>query len=462
MGQHQYLVNLLILAAAAATAAAVFLAVKYIAMARRFKPVLSIDDEVNRVRKELEREKARLTREIEEAKARSAKLGKNYAEAKTVYDRLQHELSMLQEESEDMSFGVYKPHYSFESSEKYKTELDKVYDQKKAAIRNGTAATKVADMAVQRRRQKLMLRAFNGECDAATAKVKWNNVTRMEERIRKAYVAINVLGDYVSITPSYLDLCLAELQLTHEFETKKQEEKEEQREIRERMREEEQAQREFERAQKEAAAEKMRAQKALQAARAELQKATGEHAIAIQQKVEELEQKMAEAQAKQEHAVSMAQLTRMGHVYVISNIGSFGDNVFKIGMTRRLEPEDRVQELGGASVPFGFDIHAMIFSEDAPALESALHRQFSSGRLNLVNSRKEFFRASLDDISEFAVNQGVKLEFTKLAEARQFRESEAIRLKATHAGEEPTAQVDAFPESLFAEEDEESALVGSR
>ena len=124
-----------------------------------------------------------------------------------------------------MSFGVYKPQYSFDASEKYKAELEKVTEQKKSAIRNKTAATAVGDLAVQKRRQKLILRAFNGECDAATAKVKWNNVTRMEERIRKAYEAINVLGDYVTITPSYLELCLAELRLTHEFETKKQEEK---------------------------------------------------------------------------------------------------------------------------------------------------------------------------------------------------------------------------------------------
>jgi hypothetical protein len=453
---------LLILSIVAASGAAVYFGVKYSAMAKRFGAVLSIDDEVSRVRKELEKEKASLAHEIEQSKAKASKLGKDYTEAKTVYDRLMRELSLLQEESEDMSFGVYKPHYSFDSSEKFKAELENVYEQKKTAIRNRTAATNVENVAVQKRRQKLILRAFNGECDAATAKVTWNNVSRMEERIRKAYAAINVLGDYVTITPSYLELCLAELRLTHEFEMKKQEEKEEQRAIREQMREEEQAQKEFLRAQKEAAAEKLRAEKALQAARVELQKATGEHAIAIQQKVVELEQKMADAQAKQEHAVSMAQLTRMGHVYVISNIGSFGENVFKIGMTRRLDPEERVQELGGAPVPFGFDIHAMMFSEDAPGLESALHRQFSSGRLNLVNPRKEFFRANLDDIEKFAISQGVKVEFTKLAEARRFRESEAIRLKAAQAGEEPLAQVNAFPENIFAEEDEEPELVESR
>jgi hypothetical protein len=444
--------------AIAAMATAVYFAVKCAALIKRFSPVLSIQDEAARVRKELENEKSKVLSELEQAKMKAASLGSSYAQAKAIYDRMKHEISLLEDLSEDMSFGVYKPQYSFETADKYKAELDKVYDQKKSATRNGTAATKVEQIAVQKRRQKLILRAFNGECDAATAKVKWNNVTRMEERIRKAYDALNVLGDYVTITPAYLELCLAELRLTHEFEVKKQEEKEEQRAIREQMREEEQAQREFERAQREAATEKLRADKALQAARAELQKASGEHALAIQEKVHDLEQKMADAQAKQDQAVSMAQLTRMGHVYVISNIGSFGEDVYKIGMTRRLDPDDRVQELGGASVPFGFDIHAMIFSEDAPALESAFHREFSSGRMNLVNPRKEFFSARLDEIAAFATTQGVKLEFTKLAEARQFRESAAIRLKAAQSGETLRPEIDGFPDTLFAEEDEETTV----
>jgi len=446
-----------ILLAIAAMATAVHFAVKCSALTKRFSPVVSVEDEANRVRSELESEKARALSEIGEAKRKAASLGSSYAQAKAIYDRMKHEISLLEELSEEMSFGLYKPQYSFETSDKYKAELDKIYEQKKFTIRNGTAATQVEKIAVQKRRQKLILRAFNSECDAATANVKWNNITRMEERIRKAYDALNTLGDYVSITPAYLELCLAELRLTHEFEVKKQEEKEEQRAIRERMREEEQSQREFEKAQREAAAEKLRADKALQAARAELQKASGEHAFAIQQKVDELEQKMADAQAKQDQAVSMAQLTRMGHVYVISNIGSFGEDVYKIGMTRRLDPNDRVQELGGASVPFGFDIHAMIFSEDAPTLESAFHREFSSGRMNLVNARKEFFRATLVEIAAFAARQGVNLEFTKLAEARQFRESAAIRIKAAQSGEIPRPEIDVFPDALFAEEDEEPA-----
>jgi hypothetical protein len=243
--------------------------------------------------------------------------------------------------------------------------------------------------------------------------------------------------------------------LAHEYELKKQEEKEEQRAIREQMREEEQAQREFERAQREAVAEQERAEKALASARAELLKASGEHLEAIQLEVKDLEQKVADAQAKQEHAVSMAQVTKMGHIYVISNIGSFGNDVIKIGMTRRLDPDDRIQELGGASVPYGFDTHAMIFSHDAPGLENAFHRQFSAKRLNLVNSRKEYFRVTLDEVVDFAKSQGVTDEFTKLAEAKQFRESESIRLKAQYVGEAPQATEQGFPDKLFAEVDED-------
>ena len=340
----------------------VFLGVKYVGMRKRFEPVLSLDDEVDR-----------LHREITAAKAKATALNGSYQQAKQVHDRLLHETAMLQEGMEDISFGVYQPHFSFDTSEQYKAEVEKVYERKKQMIKDGQAAVCPKQWSVEGSKQKgakmtrdqmkLMLRAFNGECDAATAKVTWNNATRMEERIRKAFETLNKLGEinYISVTQPYLDLCLAELRLTHEYEAKKQEEKEEQKAIREQMREEERAQKEFERAKREAAAERDKAEKALAAARAELQKASGDHLEAIQTKISDLEQKVAEAQAKQDRAVSMAQVTKMGHVYVISNIGSFGEDVFKIGMTRRLDPDDRIQELGGASVPFAFDIHAMIF-----------------------------------------------------------------------------------------------------
>lgn len=449
------------------------LAIRYHKIALRFAPVLDLDAEAVKVRGEIERERAAASKELEQlreeaaqalaaTKTKATDLNRSYAQAKEVYDRLQHEISLLQEDSEDMSFGVYRPHYSFDSSEKYKDALEKNYEDKKLLVRKDMAAFYSKDWTVNgskregtrmtKHQVKLMLRAFNGECDAGVAKVTWNNVTRMEERILKAFDAINTLGEVnkVSITPTYRDACLTELRLTHEYEVKKQEEKEEQREIRERMREEERAQREFEKAQRDAALERERAEKALAQARAELQKASGEHLDAIQQHIQELEKKVADAQAMQDRAVSMAQITKLGHVYVISNLGSFGEDVFKIGLTRRLDPEDRIQELSGASVPYNFDIHAMIFSEDAPSLECAFHRHFAENRMNLVNPRKEYFRVSMDQIVGFAQTQGVNVEFTKIAEARQFRESEAVRLKAKQTGVTPVPAEDAFPEELFA------------
>ena len=133
-----------------------------------------------------------------------------------------------------------------------------------------------------------------------------------------------------------------------------------------------------------------------------------------------------------------------GHVYVISNIGSFGENVYKIGMTRRLDPMDRVRELGDASVPFPFDVHAIIFCEDAPTLENKLHKAFEHQRTNLMNSRKEFFNVTLDEIEEVVHENDATIEFTKVAEARDYKETQAIKSKIAPQKEEK------FPESIVA------------
>jgi hypothetical protein len=119
----------------------------------------------------------------------------------------------------------------------------------------------------------------------------------------------------------------------------------------------------------------------------------------------------------------MAQQTRQGWVYIISNIGSFGENVYKIGMTRRLDPMERVNELGDASVPFPFDVHAMIFSEDAPALETALHQAFESQKTNLVNGKKEFFNVPLCAIKDKVKELGYEVEFEETPTAPQYRDT---------------------------------------
>jgi hypothetical protein len=184
------------------------------------------------------------------------------------------------------------------------------------------------------------------------------------------------------------------------------EEKEEQRRIKEQLREEEKARREYERAIKEAEKEEKAIQQAIDKATKELMLAGEEQRLALEQKLAELQIKFEEAEAKNQRAISMAQQTRSGHVYVISNIGSFGEDVYKIGMTRRLEPLDRVRELGDASVPFAFDVHAMIYSDDAPSLENH-HKVFNGKQVNKVNSRKEFFNVGIKDIKSTVANMNI-------------------------------------------------------
>ena len=141
-------------------------------------------------------------------------------------------------------------------------------------------------------------------------------------------------------------------------------------------------------------------------------------------KIQELEEKLRALQADKDNVLEREQNTRAGFVYIISNIGSFGERVFKIGMTRRLEPMDRIAELSSASVPFPFDVHAMIFSEDAPGLETILHQHFDSDRVNKVNPRKEFFRVDLDEIKKVVLeNHNATVKFVDIPDATEYRET---------------------------------------
>jgi hypothetical protein len=275
----------------------------------------------------------------------------------------------------------------------------------------------------------------------------------MKERIKKSFETINKIGESqtVSIQGEYLDLKIKELTLEYEYQLKRQKEKEELRLAQEEMREEEKARKEFEQAQKEAEKEEANYEKALEKARKEIGLATGDKHEKLQAQIEKLEQELKEAHEKKERAMSMAQQTKRGHVYIISNIGSFGEQVYKIGMTRRLEPLDRIKELGDASVPFQFDIHAMIYSEDAPTLENALHKAFTNKKVNMLNYRKEFFKVTLDEIEQKAKEIGLETEFIRLPEAMEYRETLAILEKLNSTVEHKTLDQiigDEFPSSL--------------
>lgn len=277
---------------------------------------------------------------------------------------------------------------------------------------------------------KQILRAFNNECEAIIDKVKFNNVESIRRRIVKSCQDLNKLNSKMSITitPSYLDLKLQEMNLCYEYSVKKQEEKEEAKRIREEQREAQKLQREIEEARKTSEKEKTHYSNALRRIESQIQHASGEERELLEERRTEIENQISAIEEELRQIDYREANQRAGYVYIISNIGSFGKDIYKIGMTRRLNPTDRVDELGDASVPFRFDIHAMIFSDDAPALEAALHRAFDDKKVNMVNTRREFFHVTLEEIEEVVrKNFDKTVEFTKIPSAEPYRESQMIR-----------------------------------
>jgi len=410
--------------------------------AQRYQPAMAIDRYV-----QLGEEK------VERLLSKEQQIKDAIQVAERDLSRISEELALATDAAFLADIGYYEPRYDFEGVESYEVELQRIRDKQKAMLReDGTgnnksraAAYTTQDLSyngssakgrsAQKKTLKLILRAFNGESDSFIARVNYRNVDAMEKRISTAFDAINAMTqkyDFCELNPQYLNLRLQELMLVYEWEEAKQKEKEEQARIREQMREEEKSAREAEKAQQQAEKEEAKYQELLQKAEQEVQLASDKDKAKLNSKIEELQQRIAEIEEKK-RAISQAMLTKTGYVYIISNIGSFGENVYKIGMTRRLEPLDRVKELGDASVPFPFDVHAMIRTSDAPTLENALHKHFDVRRLNLENQRKEFFHVSIDEIrqelDELKDQLGIdsELRLTLLAEAKEYRMSEAKR-----------------------------------
>ncbi len=256
------------------------------------------------------------------------------------------------------------------------------------------------------------------------AKLASDNYSRSKERLTQTIERIRAIG--ANLNAADERKAFAELQSEYELVVRAELDREEQARIRVKMREEQQREREVERLREESEKERRTArliEEALAKARLE---ADGKHSA----EVARLQSELATANEiieQSERAISQAQITKAGNVYVISNIGAFGEDVFKIGMTRRLEPMDRVRELGDASVPFPFDVHMMIACNDAPKLENALHRAFHKKRLNKTNPRKEFFRATIDEIVGVVTKNHGEVKYIVDAEARQYRDSLSMK-----------------------------------
>ncbi|ATB27401.1 hypothetical protein MEBOL_000841 [Melittangium boletus DSM 14713] len=303
-------------------------------------------------------------------------------------------------------------------------------DQMRQKIKSGTAAA--CDYVEEHRKQTaidFVLDAFNGKADSILASVKKDNHGTLSQKLRDAFALVNHNGQAfrnARITPEYLQTRIDELLWASRAHELKELEREEQRVLRERIREEEKAQREYERAQKDAQKEEELLRKAMEKAQREIDRASDAQKARFEEQLRDLQEKLTSAEEKNKRALSMAQQTKVGHVYIISNLGSFGEDIYKIGLTRRLEPLDRIRELGDASVPFEFDVHALISSQDAPALERELHKRFVRMQVNKVNPRKEFFRLSLHDIRQEIERMGISARWTLAAECREYKETLAI------------------------------------
>lgn len=369
-----------------------------------------------------------------------AKLEKAKAAVESDIQSAKKQLIETNDEILMQSFALYTPKFQFTTAEKYKDELDKIRKKEKDMIRDGSAATGNMNWSVNgsssqgkkmvKDMQKLLIRAFNSECDDCVDHVKFNNIDTMTKRIQASYEAISKLGSVmsISINPSYLNLKLKELKLAYEFQQKKQEEKEHLKQLRAEERERAKLEKEIEEARKKIEKEQKHFASAIAAVNAQLEKTSDPGEIsALEQKKQELQQHVNELDKARAQVDYRAANQKAGYVYIISNIGAFGEGVYKIGMTRRLEPMDRIDELGDASVPFDFDVHALIFSDDAPALETALHHAFENRKVNMINQRREFFRVSLDEIKEVVYKNFDKtVEFVDIAPAEQYRQSLAM------------------------------------
>jgi hypothetical protein len=231
-------------------------------------------------------------------------------------------------------------------------------------VRSDTAAT-CEYVEINRRTTaiRFVIDAFNGKVDSILSRVKHDNAGTLEQEIRDAFTLVNYNGTAfrdARIRPEYLDARLVELKWAVIVQQLRQDEKEEQQRIKEQIREEEKARREYEQAVKDAARDEELLRKAMEKALLKVQQATDAQKAIYEQQLVDLSEKLRQAEERSQRALSMAQQTKRGHVYIISNVGSFGPDVYKIGLTRRLEPLDRVRELGDSSVPFAFDVHALI------------------------------------------------------------------------------------------------------
>lgn len=367
---------------------------------------------------------------MQKLKEDQGKLQNNLAELQAEQEKERNYLEELQSE---ITYELSKVDVDENvTSEEYKNKFKMIQMEEKNIVTNEEAVViiRAYDSKAQKADIKQILRCFNSECATIIASVTVKNMDTSRNKMMRAFETINKIfvTDGIAITQKLLENKMAQLTAKYQYEYQREQERLQQKAIREQMVEEEKARREIEKEKEKLTKEENQFKKEIDKLMKYMQNTQDVEKQLYISQIEELQKKLADVQKSKEDVLHKEQNTRAGFVYVISNIGSFGENVYKIGMTRRLEPMDRISELSSASVPFEFDVHAMIFSDDAPALEAILHSTFADKRVNLVNTRKEFFRVSLDEIEAVVKkNYNATVTFTKTAEAYQYRESQRLR-----------------------------------
>ena len=350
---------------------------------------------------------------------------------------LKKELVSIDEQVSLESYGLYKPRYDFAKSSDFKEKLTQIRNNQKQMIKDNKAGivttamtlnnSKVKGRAMQRKNIKQLVRSFNVECEAAINKVTKTNFERIKNRIIKSFEQLNKLNEPngVQLSNRYLQSKIDEAHLALEFELKKAEENELLREQKEREKEEEKLRREIANERKKYEKDEAHFEKAVTEVQDKINNSSNdEEILSLKQQLKQLQSKLADIQTAKQKLSNRAENPTAGYVYIISNIGSFGKNVYKIGVTRRLNPLDRINELGSASVPFKFDVHALIFSENAYKLETELHNRFNDKRVNQINHRKEYFNITIDDIKDALSDyKDLTFDFNEIPEAEEYRES---------------------------------------
>lgn len=379
----------------------------------------------------IEKEKAKIEHDIE---VRISKKNTELNQLCSKVSKVQDELKNKKQEVENLEPLVTVVNIDTEglelaTSQELKNILSRYKLEEAELVKNNTAIDVLIndDKKFVTTQIRQILRSFNAECDLAISNVTLKNIDTMRNKILRSYETLNKIykSDGVQITKEFLENKLQQLITAHSYQEKLEDERVQKKLIQEQLKEEEKVRREIEREKAKIEKDETQFKSEISKLMKYLQKTDNEVEKTLYiDKIKECEEKLSELETVKSDVLNREKNTRAGFVYIISNIGSFGENIFKIGMTRRLEPMDRIKELSSASVPFEFDVHALIFSDDAPALESILHSTFREYEVNKVNHRKEFFSIPLEKIEKVVTeHHNATVQWTYDAAAEEYRES---------------------------------------